>query len=576
LLTDGLDTGGASGGELGQGPPIFAVGIGSVAGLPDRELLNLAAADPELDQTAVDVHVSAASHGDGRKPFQIRLLADGKLIESRQVVPLAEGSPVDESFTVNPDPLRATVITAQIAAETADVIPENDARSVLVSPTGRKRRVLLLAGAPGYDYSFMTRALGADPGLELDSIVRKGKNDENADTFLVQAGGGRAAGLTAGFPATKEALFAYDAVAIANIEGDFFTRAQLAWLAEFVGERGGGLIVLGGRAFEQRSLIGTALEPVLPVELNDRRGTDARRAPLEEAPAPRNAVVVTAEGQIHPVMRIGTAAAETKNLWDTLPPLAAIAPLGGARAGATVLAVATAPSGAVLPIVAVQRFGRGRSMVFGGEASWRWRMMVPAADRRYEFFWRQSFRWLSTDAPDPVMLSVSSGLEAGDPATIELEVRDRNFAPVPQASVDVSITPPAGAPLPLPMRPSAAGRYVASYRTPSTGLYRVHAEARHGTANLGSADRWMYVGGSDREFVEPRLNEGWLRRLARESGGAFLTPSDVSRLPSVLHDREAAAPERERRDLWHEPWAFALVISLLASEWILRRVWGLR
>jgi hypothetical protein len=32
----------------------------------------------------------------------------------------------------------------------------------------------------------------------------------------------------------------------------------------------------------------------------------------------------------------------------------------------------------------------------------------------------------------------------------------------------------------------------------------------------------------------------------------------------------------EYRDLWHEPWAFALIVLLLSAEWILRRRWGLR
>ena len=43
-------------------------------------------------------------------------------------------------------------------------------------------------------------------------------------------------------------------------------------MADFVAERGGGLLVLGGRSFAQRGLSGTPLEEVLPVELNDRRG----------------------------------------------------------------------------------------------------------------------------------------------------------------------------------------------------------------------------------------------------------------------------------------------------------------
>jgi uncharacterized membrane protein len=576
LLTDGGDTGASALDPIAPGAPVFAVGIGSANGVSDRELLSIAAADPRLDQTSVDVHVVAASHGFGRAAFQLRLLADGVLVESRQVTPLADGSPVDESFVVSPDPSRATVFTAQISAEPADAVPENDSRSLLVSPTGRKRRVLLLAGAPGYDYSFMGRALGEDRGLEIDSIVRKGKNDQNVDTFLVQAGGGRAATLTSGFPATKEALFGYDAVVIANLEGDFFARAQLLLLADFVGERGGGLLVMGGRSFDQRGLTATPLEPVLPVELNDRRGMQARQAPLDEAPAPRNAIVVTPEGQNHPVMRIGASAADTKKLWETLPTLSAVAPLGGARPGATVLAVAAAPSGAIQPVIAVQRYGRGRSMVFGGEASWRWRMLEPAADRRYEFFWRQSLRWLTTEAPDPVMLTVPSDLEAGDTATIGLDVRDRSFTAVPQATVAVTITPPSGEPRALPVRPVSAGRFAATYPTDANGLYRLHAEATQGTVSLGSADRWVYVGGSDRELVEPRLNEGWLRRLARESGGAYVAAADIARVVPALQDREPATAPPERRDLWHEPWAFALVIGLVASEWVLRRLSGLR
>jgi hypothetical protein len=42
---------------------------------------------------------------------------------------------------------------------------------------------------------------------------------------------------------------------------------------------------------------------------------------------------------------------------------------------------------------------------------------------------------------------------------------------------------------------------------------------------------------------------------------------------------ESAAPQNavpERRDLWHEPWAFGAIVLLLSAEWILRRRWGLR
>ena len=75
--------------------------------------------------------------------------------------------------------------------------------------------------------------------------------------------------------------------------------------------------------------------------------------------AAHNKLVVTAEGESHPVMRIGDTPVATRKLWSALPALAASAALGGARPGATVLAVTAAPGGGVYPVVAVQPYGRG-------------------------------------------------------------------------------------------------------------------------------------------------------------------------------------------------------------------------
>ncbi len=585
LLSDGADTTGSGataagrpGASAGDGPPVYAVGLGAADGLRDREVLGIAAGDPQLDHASIDLHVTAISSGFGRAPFQLRVLANGQLLETRRVVPQADGSPIDAVFTVSPSPQTATVYTADVPADEGELVRENNSRSVLVNPAGRKRRVLAIEGAPGFEHSFMTRALGADPGLEVDTVTRKGKNDQGQDTFFVQAAPGRSAVLTTGFPVSKDKLFAYDALVIANIEGDFFTRAQLAEIADFVGERGGGLLVLGGKSFAQRGLAGTPLEEVLPVELNDRRGGLVRTSYSAGDLQPHNKVTVTTDGETHPVMRIASTPEETRKAWAAMPALAASAQLGAPRPGATVLAVTTAPDGGVHPLVAVQRYGRGRSLVFAGEASWRWKMMMASTDRSYEFFWRQAARWLSTSAPDPVEIVLPDAPEPGDAVSIDVDARDASFAAVPDATVEATWTPPGGDPQPLKLRRADAvsGRFTTAVRPDRSGLYRVHAEARRGATALGSADRSMLVGGADREFTDPRLNEAWLRRAARDSGGRYVRAADASKIPGWL---AAAAPRNaapERRDLWHEPWAFALIVALLSAEWILRRRWGLR
>lgn len=576
LLSDGGDTEAADARPApAGGPPVFTVGIGSPERPRDREIVGVTAGDQRIDRASVDLDVTALSSGFGRAPFQLRLLANGNLIDTRRVVPPADGSPVHEVFTVSPDPFAPTVYTAEIPREEAEIVAENNLRRVLVSPAGRKRRVLVIEGAPGFEHSFMKRAWAKDPALEVDSVVRKGKNGEGEDTFFVQAGAGRAAALTSGFPARREDLFGYDALVIANVEGDFFTRPQLAMAADFVSERGGGLLVLGGRSFVERGLAGTALEPVLPVELNDRRGV--LRASLDRGQATHNKILITPEGEAHPVMRIGASPADTRRLWSALPPLAASAPLGGPRPGATLLAV-TEAAGGDYPVIAAQRYGRGRSLIFAGEASWRWKMMLAASDRSYEFFWRQSARWLASPAPDPVGLSLAEAAQPGDAVSVEVEARDGAFAPVAGATVRATVTAPDGdaRPLNLGRVDVARGKFATLIRPEQAGLYRVHVEARRGSTSLGAAEGWLYVGGVDREFADPRLNEGFLGRVARGSGGRYVRAADVSHVVSGL---QSSAPQKaipEQRDLWHEPWAFATIVALLAGEWTLRRRWGLR
>ena len=580
VLSDGGDTSppaapGRAAGAVSPWP-VFAIGVGSASGLRDREVLGIVAGEQRLEDASVDLHVSAVSSGFGRDAFQVRVLAGGKLLESRRVVPSADGSPIEQRLTVFPDPRQPTVYTVEIPAADGEAVTENNTRSVMVSPAGRKRRLLVIEGAPGFEHTFVRRAWAADPGLEVDSVVRKGRDVNGSDTFLIQAEGSRAATLTAGFPARREDLYSYDAVIVSNLEGASFTRDRWTMLADFVSERGGGLLVTGGRSFAQRGLVGTPLEAVLPVELDERRGGTSRGVAGDRGPA--NGIVVTPEGETHPIMRLGASGEDTRLKWAALPALATAAPLGSARPGAVVLAAASASGGAMFPIVAVQQYGRGRSMVFGGEASWRWRMMAASTDRSHEFFWRQTARWLAESSPDPVAIAVPDAPQPGDSVSIDVDARDAAFAPVADAVVNATVELPGGDRQPLTFRrvAAAAGRFTSTFRPERAGLYHVRAEAGRAGSPLGGSDRWIYVGGGDREFADPRLNEGFLRRAARESGGRYVRAADAARLMAWLQEaaRQNRAPVPD--DLWDKPWVLGLLVLLLSLEWGLRRRWGLR
>jgi hypothetical protein len=217
-------------------------------------------------------------------------------------------------------------------------------------------------------------------------------------------------------------------------------------------------------------------------------------------------------------------------------------------------------------------------MVFAGEASWRWRMMLPSTNRTYEMFWRQAGRWLAAPAPDPVALAVPS-VPLGGRAALTLDVRDESFRPVSDGTVRVRATDPSGSTRELQAIADGdvSGRFVASVPTEQAGLVRIDAEARRGGQLLGTARDWALVGGVDRELADPRRNDDVLDRLARETGGARVAAADGNSLRDRLVAAAAAAARPPvERELWQTPWMLALVLGVLSVEWGLRRKWGLR
>jgi len=71
-----------------------------------------------------------------------------------------------------------------------------------------------------------------------------------------------------GFPTTVAELSAFDAIILSSVSAEAFTEKQLEWIEQWIGQRGGGLCMLGGEnSFASGGWANTPLAEMLPVEL---------------------------------------------------------------------------------------------------------------------------------------------------------------------------------------------------------------------------------------------------------------------------------------------------------------------
>jgi uncharacterized membrane protein len=572
VISDGGDTGTPGSAVPAEGPPVYTIGVGGTGAVRDREVVNVTVGDATVEQSVIDLDATVVSRGYGRGPVAVRVFENDRQIHARRVSPSADGAPVTEVFRVSPPRDRPAVYRVEIPADATELTSENNQRSVLVPPAGRRRRVLLVEGTPGFEHSFIKRAWARDPALEIDSVVRKGRNEQGSATYYVQAAGARARALSRGYPASREALFAYDAIVLANVEADMLSSAQFADTAAYVSERGGGLLILGARSFAERGVHATAVGEMLPVDLGGR-GPESAGATNVRA----SRVEVTPVGERHPITQIANSRDASVRLWNELPALAGVASTGQARPGAAVLAQARGAGGETRPLVAVQRYGRGRTMVFAGEASWRWRMMLPSDNQSYATFWRQAGRWLAAQSPDAVTLSASP-TAPGLSSEVVVHVQDQAFRPLGDATVQVRITTPSGETRVVRAMPrdATSGSYAVRFDADRAGVFEIEADASRDGRSLGVAREWLLVGGVDPEVADPLRNDAVLQRLAEATGGRRIEASEIAQLPAWLATRASGRVRLVERELWHAPWVLLAIIGCLSTEWMLRRRWGLR
>ncbi len=561
------------------GVPLFTVGVGPLHAAD----LSIDLLAPPTMKKSEDSTITAAIRQGGAesRTVAVRLsvrrqdaedAADQEpmLIETRSVSLTGESTNVEFHYT--PPAAGRLAFLAEIESVGDDVVLDNNRAERTVRVVDDFLRLLSVEYEPSWEWRFLKEVFHRDKLVgtrgfrtflrSADPVVR-----ETNELFVT------------GLTLPRSEFFQFDVLFLGDMPAAALSTRFCEMAQEFVGEFGGGLVVLAGPRFGPGQLASTPLADMLPVVVDpNSQRQDSQEFRLNLTPL----------AEQFEFMRLGRGdGQEHLQAWNNLGKLPWYQPvLRPAAVSTSVLAEhptdLCADGVTKQPLIAIRKYGRGEVIYLGFNEFWRLRRFY--GEEYYRQFWGQVINRLGlshalgahkrflvrTDKPH---------YRTGDSVPITVEAYNRNFQPLDDSDLggrplkaevvlrDAEASSENGREVSLAsLRP---GVFTAEFPPATVGEYlvRVVDPVTHQTA-----ETHFDVSALSLERRSAVRNAALQRLLADETGGRAYDLTDVSRLPDDFSPPRRMEKTVEIFPLWNNWLCFTLVISLMMVEWLGRKL----
>ena len=550
--------------------PIYILGVGTDSSTwDDLEISNTDIPEEvELDtpfKVSADIVVHSKSDDFAKKTEEVDVWIEKEVAGQYQQLQSVRVDPRKNNGRVEFElPAEETEGVYNFRLSVKDVDGEmttlNNTREFAVDVREKSINVLLYGNMLDVNFSMLKREFSDDETIKLTSVYRK-----NAEVFLID--GARQEGdqvFSRGFPADEEVLNLYTCIVLGSFPAEFINPASFTAIKQYV-ENGGNLVLLGGpKSFDKGGYFKTALAPLIPwKESNAARGISAGQFP----------VVIPPEGSGH-----GLSSATAAILKDvTSPVFYSVNKVGERRSGA--LSLMNASVGAqIVPVVALQPYGKGQTLGVATDTLWRWSRMEGDISGAFAQFWRDSIRYMAGE------------IEGGRFLTVDWD--RKRYRPSEEAHADISVVgryaegevhlkgsvEHEGTTQELSIILTDANDFTTKVFFPDRGDYKIKLEATLAGEPLDSYQRVLRVGSNVSEGADLAVDHPFLENLAARSGGNYQREADTGQLIERLNAMLMTSADPHDTPLVREPALFGvlpifilLVMGVLVWEWFLRR-----
>ena len=589
--------------------PVGILAVGSAK--PPRDAAVVSVRAPDSIHLGDRMRVAAEIKVDGYKgaTAKVRLVQGGKVLEERSLAIPQDHHREELRFARVPEEGGLGQYAIEITGLDGERFSENNQWSFETSITDARTNVLIIDGHPRWEFRYLRNLFyGRDKSVHLQYVLLNPDHIADQPDTPVAASASRPFGESRAtrLPESEEEWRKFDVIILGDLPPKTLDEAEWGFIDRCVRDRAALLVLIAGPRYFPRMIESPVARDLIPADF-DWGSPDFVKS--EDKPFRFH---LTAEGARHPVTR--QSAGETSNnaLWSSFPEIPWRHPVRSLKDGAEVLLAAGSvdASGPVRDeeglasaldaladrrrteadsaLLVTRRTGRGKTALLLTDRTWRLR--EGAGDTYHHRFWGNLVRW----GAGPVLRAGGQRVRLGtdqltytpdDRPSITARLRDASLKPVsdPQLTAELLRDGEPVATVTLAPDPDSNGLHEGSFgRIRQPGRYEVRLKGREAERLVAEdggpppAASFQVVGSRGPvELADTTPDPALMQTIATLSGGRVVPPDHAGELAALFLSERIPRTEVRETTLWDNPLVLALLVTLLAAEWGLRRGGGL-
>lgn len=550
ILSDGMITDGSNPIYMAEksGLPIYTVGVGDTTNRKDIAIKNVLYNEFIYAETPTTLTTAILNEGFANRTVNLSFYENDFLLEQQNITLSSDGNQnIQLGYT--PKTSGEKKLAISLSGIEGEYSKANNKKVFYINVLSNKVKVLLLAGSPSSDLSFIKNTLLADNNLSVNSITQIGVNkyiEKNNREMLLDSADVL---MLMGFPSKETSTELLNKVAF------LISEKNIPYC----------FVLSSSTDFAKLNLLKKDL-PFVPNNIGNNF--------LEVQPN------VSADQSKNPLLQ--NKSSDPVAIWNNLPPVyQPFSDLTPKPESEIVAKVKMNNIPTNKPLILSRRLGNQRSIAVLAKDIWKWKLQTALKEQDvFDRFILNSIRWLNSpdDKKRVQIKTVKKLFSLGEEVEFTAQIYDDAFNPVSDAEVKVRVKNDNDK-FELNLNSLGNGLYEGVLQTNKPGNYSFTGEAKLNNRLLGNDNGLFNIGEIDIEMMNPRMDYEFLNTLANVSGGKYFNPEQYKSLFNLLRDLNNKS-SKEKIDtkeysLWSNEFLMIAIILLFGIEWFVRKREGM-